>query len=76
MKKYSNAQVVWAQEEPRNMGAWTFVAPRFVTSNKLAKREGFSVTYVGRPASASPAAGAKKIHDIEQKKLINEALTV
>jgi len=76
LKKYSNAEVVWSQEECRNMGAWFFVAPRLITSNKLAQRTPFTPTYIGRPASASPAAGAKKIHDIEQAKLIRETLTL
>lgn len=58
------------------MGAWSFVAPRLVTSNKLAQRAPFYPTYIGRSASASPAAGYKKIHDLEQAKLIKDTLTV
>lgn len=77
LKKYPNAEITWAQEEPRNMGAWSFVAPRFVTCNaKLAHRAAFTPRYFGRLGSASPAAGAKKISDLEQQKLIKEALTV
>lgn len=75
LSKYSNAEVVWAQEECRNMGAWFFVAPRLVTSNKIAQRAPFAPAYFGRPASASPAAGAKKIHDLEQAKIIREVLS-
>lgn len=62
--------VVWCQEEPKNMGAWTFAQPRI---QKLLGN-GTEVEYAGRQASASPAAGQKKIHDAEQEKLIKEAI--
>jgi len=62
--------VVWAQEEPRNMGAWTYAAPRLrvSTGNQLAVR------YVGRPERASPAEGYKSTHDAEQGRIVAEAL--
>ncbi|MFU8811762.1 MAG: multifunctional oxoglutarate decarboxylase/oxoglutarate dehydrogenase thiamine pyrophosphate-binding subunit/dihydrolipoyllysine-residue succinyltransferase subunit [Balneolaceae bacterium] len=67
---YSNLEtIVWCQEEPKNMGAWTFVAPRLA---ELVN--GHKLEYAGRLASASPATGQKKIHDAEQEKLVNEAL--
>src|SRR5690606_22813103 len=55
-------EVVWAQEEPQNMGAWTYAAPRLaaVTGTKLAPR------YVGRPERASPAEGYMSAHAEEQ----------
>lgn len=62
--------VVWCQEEPKNMGAWTFLHPRLL--NVLAK--GQELRYAGRQASASPAAGQMKIHQAEQQKLIREAM--
>ncbi|WP_138430157.1 multifunctional oxoglutarate decarboxylase/oxoglutarate dehydrogenase thiamine pyrophosphate-binding subunit/dihydrolipoyllysine-residue succinyltransferase subunit [Fodinibius saliphilus] len=62
--------IVWCQEEPKNMGAWTFVAPRI--SQELQK--GQNLRYAGRQASASPAAGHKKVHKAEQEKLVSEAL--
>jgi len=64
--------IVWCQEEPKNMGAWTFVAPRFMEL----LQDGQKLRYVGRQASASPAAGQKKIHQAEQNRLVEEALTV
>ena len=64
-------EVVWCQEEPKNMGAWTFVMPRI--QKVLGK--GQSLTYAGRQAAASPAAGQKKVHEEEQKRLISEALS-
>ena len=54
------------------MGAWTFVAPRFMEL----LQEGQKLRYVGRQASASPAAGQKKIHEAEQNRLVEEALNI
>ena len=64
--------VVWAQEEPRNMGAWTYAAPRLrvSTGNQLAVR------YVGRPERASPAEGYLAAHNAEQARIVSEVLTV
>jgi 2-oxoglutarate dehydrogenase E1 component len=69
---YPNVEeVVWAQEEPKNMGAWSYVAPqlRVATGNML------TIRYVGRPERASPAEGYKEAHDAEQKRIVQEALT-
>jgi 2-oxoglutarate dehydrogenase E1 component len=53
------------------MGAWTYVAPqlRVATGNML------TIRYVGRPERASPAEGYKEAHDVEQKRIVQEALT-
>jgi 2-oxoglutarate dehydrogenase E1 component len=72
--RYVNADVVWCQEEPANMGAWTFVDRRI--EQVLA---GLSVRarrprYVGRAEAASPATGQAKVHAAEQAKLVGEAL--
>lgn len=64
-------EIAWCQEEPMNMGAWTFIMPRI--QKVLGK--GQKLTYAGRQAAASPAAGQKKIHEEEQKRLITEALS-
>ncbi|HEX2859548.1 MAG TPA: 2-oxoglutarate dehydrogenase E1 component [Alphaproteobacteria bacterium] len=61
--------VVWAQEEPRNMGAWQFVRDNW--NNDW----GF-LHYAGRPASASPATGTLKRHQTEQAKVIAAALGI
>jgi 2-oxoglutarate dehydrogenase E1 component len=63
------AKVVWCQEEPRNMGAWTFMAP--VIEEVL----GIRPAYAGRDAAASPAVGSVAIHKIEQADLIEQAFT-
>ncbi|MBN2733214.1 MAG: multifunctional oxoglutarate decarboxylase/oxoglutarate dehydrogenase thiamine pyrophosphate-binding subunit/dihydrolipoyllysine-residue succinyltransferase subunit [Balneolaceae bacterium] len=62
--------IVWCQEEPQNMGAWTFVNPRI----QQQLNDGQKLRYAGRQASASPAAGQKKIHEKEQQLLINDAM--
>jgi len=67
-------QFVWCQEEPKNMGPWTYVRPRFVTT----AREGFDtdlvMRYIGRRAAASPATGYPKLHNAEQEAIMREAL--
>jgi 2-oxoglutarate dehydrogenase E1 component len=69
---YPNAtQLVWAQEEPKNMGGWTFVEPRLMGLLNGCERP----YYVGRAASASPATGSYTIHELEQRELVNQALT-
>jgi 2-oxoglutarate dehydrogenase E1 component len=61
---------VWVQEEPRNMGAWTYVEPRL---REMAP-EGVEVSYVGRPERASPAEGYPAAHIAEQGRIVREAL--
>lgn len=73
IEKYAGAtQFVWAQEEPHNMGGWTFARERFESM----LREGAELRYVGRSASASPATGSYSIHQKEQSELVSEALKV
>lgn len=72
LERYANAEhFVWCQEEPRNMGAWTFIRSRF--EQDLGNSHWLK--YVGRESSASPAAGTQKLHTAEQEKLVNEALS-
>jgi 2-oxoglutarate dehydrogenase E1 component len=71
LKRYAHArEIVWAQEEPKNMGSWFFVAP--LLTERLPKKA--KLRYVGRPAAASPAVGSHHLHDHEQKHLVNDAL--
>jgi 2-oxoglutarate decarboxylase len=62
-------EIVWVQEEPENMGARIFAMPFL---HGLA-RPGVAVSWVARAASASPATGSSKVHDIEQQKLLDAA---
>ncbi len=66
------AELVWCQEEPRNMGAWRFVRDRFLDGEVRAGRR--VPRYVGRADSASPAPGRLKVHLAEQKALVEDAL--
>jgi 2-oxoglutarate dehydrogenase E1 component len=65
-------QVVWAQEEPKNQGAWTYVQPRLRASAGAA----VGVRYVGRPERASPAEGFADAHQAEQARIIAAVMDV
>jgi 2-oxoglutarate dehydrogenase E1 component len=64
-------EVAWVQEEPKNMGAWTFVAPRLRVSTGNA----LVIRYYGRPERASPAEGYPTTHAEEQGRIVTEALS-
>lgn len=67
--KYKNVQTwIWAQEESANMGGWTFITQKL-------RELGIEFAYVCRDNSASPATGSKRIHDREQKELVEVALS-
>jgi 2-oxoglutarate dehydrogenase E1 component len=71
LTKYSAArEVVWCQEEPQNQGAWYQIRHRLATL--VGKRE---LLYAGRQPAAAPATGISKIHDAEQRGLIEAALS-
>jgi 2-oxoglutarate dehydrogenase E1 component len=73
LDQYPNIEdVVWAQEEPKNMGAWTFVAPRL----RAAVGNATPIRYVGRPERASPAEGFLSAHTEQQSAIVTEALKV
>ena len=63
----SGVELIWCQEEPRNMGAWRFMFGYFKGLNRV-------IHYAGRIKNASPAAGSAKRHAEEQKRLIEDAL--
>jgi 2-oxoglutarate dehydrogenase E1 component len=70
---YGNAtEIAWTQEEPQNMGGWMFVEPRL----RAILPENASLQYIGRTASASPATGSYAIHELEQKKIVDDSLLV
>jgi len=73
---YQNADVVWCQEEPENMGAWNFVDRRI---EKVLSRLDMKVrrpVYLGRDAAASPATGLAKTHMIQQARLVATVLGI
>ena len=63
-------KLVWCQEEPQNMGAWTFIEPRLRT---MFCRE---IAYAGRNASASPAVGSLALHKRTQAALVADAFSI
>jgi 2-oxoglutarate dehydrogenase E1 component len=67
--RYPNAEVIWAQEEPGNMGARYFVRRRIEEMCG-----GRTVAVVARPASPSPATGSSTVHDAQQQALLEEAV--
>ena len=76
MKRYKNAKmVVWCQEEPKNMGGWTFVEPHIegVLADLDIKMK--RPLYAGRVEAASPATGLMSKHNQQQAKLVDDALT-
>ncbi len=72
----ANKKWVWCQEEPKNMGAWTFMVPRLQHLADALAGGHVHIRYAGRDPSASPAAGAKTIHLREQAKLVEDAFSV
>jgi 2-oxoglutarate dehydrogenase E1 component len=76
LQQYKGARFVWCQEEPYNMGSWSFVRDRIENILYEINHDNPQISYIGRTAAASPAAGNFRIHNIEQEKLINDALTI
>ena len=75
LKKYPNAQIIWCQEEPKNMGSWNFVEELIEQLLIEIKHKNARPKYVGRVACASPATGYGSYHNREQKQLIEEAIS-
>jgi len=70
---YPNVEeVVWAQEEPKNMGAWSYVSPRLRADIGTI----LPLRYIGRPERAAPAEGYHNSHVQEQARIVGEVLTV
>jgi 2-oxoglutarate dehydrogenase E1 component len=76
LEKYPNAEVVWCQEEHKNMGGWDFVNPRIEEVLTSIKHKSSRPVYVGRDEAASPATGSLKKHNEQQAKLVDEALSL
>jgi len=74
LSRFRNAEMVWCQEEPKNMGAWSFIDPylEWVLAHIDAKHQ--RVRYTGRPASASPATGLMSKHLEQLASFLEDAL--
>merc|ERR1711971_865662 len=69
---YSNAELVWAQEEHKNQGCWSYVQPRFLTALNHSR----DISYAGRPCGASTATGSKAQHNRELNALVTDAISI
>lgn len=65
-------EIIWVQEEPKNMGAWRYIDPHI----RAVAPDGVSVTYNGRPERSSTASGYQKVHTFEQQQIISVALRI
>jgi 2-oxoglutarate dehydrogenase E1 component len=76
LHRFPNAEILWCQEEPKNMGSWTFIRDRLeAVMNEIGHPQG-QARYVGRAEAASPATGLMKKHVAEQGALVDEALSL
>ncbi len=73
LKRFKNAELVWCQEEPKNMGGWMFVDPWIELTLERLNIKARRARYVGRPASASTAAGLMTRHVKELEAFLTEA---
>ena len=76
LERFSQAEMVWCQEEPKNHGAWSFIEPNIEWVLGRIKAKHGRPAYAGRAASASPATGLASTHKAQQQALIDEALTI
>lgn len=71
----SDAEIVWCQEEPMNMGGYSYIAPRLCTAMKALGRGNMDdIKYAGRAPSAATATGFYQVHVKEQSELVQKAL--
>ncbi|PZO67833.1 MAG: 2-oxoglutarate dehydrogenase E1 component [Paracoccus denitrificans] len=76
LDRFKDAEIVWCQEEPKNMGAWSFVEPNIEwVLNRIGATHP-RARYVGRASTASPATGLASQHKAEQQKLVTDAITI
>ena len=74
LSRFPNAEIIWCQEEPKNMGAWAFIQPYVEWVFDQMGRTGQRVRYTGRPAAASPATGLMRTHLAQLQAFLDEAL--
>ncbi len=74
LSRFQNAEIIWCQEEPKNMGAWAFIQPYVEWVFDQMGRTGQRVRYTGRPASASTATGLMRTHLAQLQAFLDEAL--
>ena len=75
LKRYKNAEFIWCQEEPKNMGAWNTVRNYIERTLEIINIKDINVKYVGRKASSSTATGNANKHLAQQKEILEKILT-
>lgn len=73
LKKYSNAQICWAQEEHRNQGAFSYVKERIELLLEKEGREDEKIRYIGRKTSGSTAVGSLNTHTLQLQEFLEDA---
>jgi len=68
LAKFNKPEIVWVQEEPSNMGYWTFIL------RTISEKGGIEL--ISRKSSASPATGYAKVHKAEQERIVNKAFDI
>ena len=76
LSRFKNAEFMWCQEEPKNMGAWSFILEPMMAVMEELKLKQVKPSYAGRVAAASPATGSASKHKKELDAFLDEALTV
>ena len=76
LAKYPDAEVIWCQEEPKNMGAWYYINSKIEDCLISIGHKSKRAKYIGRVEAASPSAGYLKMHNVEQESFIKEAITI
>ena len=75
LTRFQNAEMIWCQEEPENMGGWNFIDRKLENLMTKVKTKMQRPQYIGRPASASPATGVAKKHAEQQTLIIQKVKT-
>ncbi|MCY4291330.1 MAG: 2-oxoglutarate dehydrogenase E1 component [Roseovarius sp.] len=76
LKRFTRAEIVWCQEEPKNQGAWGYIAPNLEWLLESIEARDTRPRYIGRQASSSPATGLASAHKRQQEAIVNSALTI
>ena len=72
LRKYGDSEIVWAQEEPENQGAWSYVLPRLDVALQGIGKEGKKIRYAGRKSGATVATGVAAWHKAEVGEILRD----
>ena len=74
LEKFKNSEIIWCQEEPKNMGSWGFISSRIENILQSLNYKNHNLFFIGRRASATPATGSHSRHLSNQKNIVRLAL--